>query len=279
MILNHTKDIPAGLLVVIRKCIVDDGSNERLQVHSEQDEGKLRLQLGRTSDKCVHVLIKQLHHVKEAGVYPTVDHLIVVTHTLHEVQLQFEPVACFLQAGDGVYIIGYIVFEAQVKGSAACLFKPVQEDASIGIDEDAVVKDMAALIKRINYVYKNYKQPAIVEEYIDGREFNISIIGNNSPRVLPVSEIDFSQISTHQPKICTYDAKWVTDSLIYLKTPPVCPADISEELEHKIFNIALKAYKVLGCRDYQTASSDKGIYIAESSLQNWRRQTAIFLTP
>lgn len=149
----------------------------------------------------------------------------------------------------------YLVLkEAPRESDMALIFplivKPVQEDASIGIDEDAVVKDMAGLKKRIDYVYKNYKQPAIVEEYIDGREFNISIIGNDIPRSLPVSEIDFSQISTNHPKICTYDAKWVTDSPIYLKTPPVCPADISKELEHKLFNIALKAYNVLGCRDY-----------------------------
>lgn len=130
------------------------------------------------------------------------------------------------------------------------IVKPVQEDASIGIDENAVVKDMAGLKKRVGYVYKNYKQPAIVEEYIDGREFNISIIGNDIPRALPVSEIDFSQISTNHPKICTYDAKWVTDSPIYLRTPPVCPADISKELEHRLFNTALNAYNVLGCRDY-----------------------------
>ena len=130
------------------------------------------------------------------------------------------------------------------------IVKPVQEDASIGIDEDAVVKNMAGLKKRVDYVFKNYKQPAIVEEYIDGREFNISIIGNNIPRALPVSEIDFSQISPNHPKICTYDAKWAPDSPIYMKTPPVCPADISRELELKLFNIALKAYSVLGCRDY-----------------------------
>lgn len=130
------------------------------------------------------------------------------------------------------------------------IVKPVQEDASIGIDEDAVVKNMTALKKRVDYVIKNYKQPAIVEEYIDGREFNVAVIGNNRPKALPVSEIDFSRLSENNPKICTYEAKWVTDSPVYLKTPPVCPADISRELEQELFSIAVKAYNVLGCRDY-----------------------------
>lgn len=130
------------------------------------------------------------------------------------------------------------------------IVKPVQEDASIGIDEDAVVKSMTALKKRVDYVIKNYKQPAIVEEYIDGREFNVAVIGNNRPKALPVSEIDFSRLAGNNPKICTYEAKWVTDSPVYLKTPPVCPADISRELEQELFSIAVKAYNALGCRDY-----------------------------
>lgn len=130
------------------------------------------------------------------------------------------------------------------------IVKPVQEDASIGIDQNAVVKNMTALKKRVDYVIKKYKQPAIVEEYIDGREFNIAILGNNKPQALPVSEIDFSQLSENNSKICTYEAKWVTDSPMYLKTPPVCPADIPKELEQELCGIALQAYHVLGCRDY-----------------------------
>lgn len=130
------------------------------------------------------------------------------------------------------------------------IVKPVQEDASIGIDENAVVKNMAALKKRVDHVFKNYSQPAIVEEYIDGREFNVAVMGSFRPKALPVSEIDFSQLSGNNPRICTYEAKWMTDSPIYLKTPPVCPADISEALAQELRGIAIKAYNVLGCRDY-----------------------------
>lgn len=130
------------------------------------------------------------------------------------------------------------------------IVKPIQEDASIGIDENAVVQDMTALKKRVDYVINNHRQPALAEEYIDGREFNVAVMGNSRPKALPVSEIDFSQLSENNPKICTYEAKWATDSPIYLKTPPVCPADISKELEQELFNIAVKAYNALGCRDY-----------------------------
>ena len=130
------------------------------------------------------------------------------------------------------------------------IVKPVQEDASIGIDENAVVKDMAGLRKRVDYVFTNHKQSAIVEEYINGREFNVAVMGNHRPRALPVSEIDFSRLSAGNPRICTYEAKWITDSPVYLKTPPVCPADIDKGLEQELCNIAVNAYNVLGCRDY-----------------------------
>ncbi|MBI5875734.1 MAG: ATP-grasp domain-containing protein [Deltaproteobacteria bacterium] len=150
----------------------------------------------------------------------------------------------------GSFVISTPNSELPAPNSFPLIVKPVQEDASIGIDKDAVVKNMAALKKRVDYVIKNYKQPAIVEEYIDGREFNVAVIGNNRPKALPVSEIDFSGLSENNPKICTYEAKWVTDSPVYLKTPPVCPADISKELEQELFSIAVKAYNALGCRDY-----------------------------
>jgi len=130
------------------------------------------------------------------------------------------------------------------------IVKPLQEDASLGIDDGAVVEDEAALKERVEYILKVYHQPALVEEYIDGREFNISILGNDNPRVLPISEIDYSHLPEGLPKICGYEAKWVPTSPLYLKTPPICPAPVSKELEEGLSSIALRAYRALDCRDY-----------------------------
>lgn len=130
------------------------------------------------------------------------------------------------------------------------IVKPVHEDAGIGIDNNAVVRDITALKKRVEYIMDVYKQPAIVEEYIDGREFNVSVIGNEDPKVLPVSEIDFSKLPPDTPRIVGYEAKWITTSLLYKKTLPICPADISRDIENNLSSIAIKTYKALGCRDY-----------------------------
>lgn len=126
--------------------------------------------------------------------------------------------------------------------------KPLREDASIGITKSSFVRDMEELRSRVEYVNSVYEQPALVEEYIGGREFNVSILGNEEPIVLPISEIIFK--FKGEPKIVDYAAKWLKDSEEYAKTRPVCPAKIDEKLRVAIERTALKAYRALGCRDY-----------------------------
>ncbi len=131
------------------------------------------------------------------------------------------------------------------------IVKPLREDASIGIDSGAVVKTMKALKKRVEFIITNFNQPAIVEEYVDGREFNIAVLGNGkSMRALPPSEIDFQDFPEDIPKICCYEAKWVTASPLYKKTVPRCPANVTDQLRDELQSIALKAYETMGCRDY-----------------------------
>ncbi len=131
------------------------------------------------------------------------------------------------------------------------IVKPLSEDASIGIDSGAVVNTMKALRKRVEYITTKFSQPAIVEEYVDGREFNVAVLGNNrEARTLPASEIDFIEFPPDAPKICCYESKWVTVSPLYRKTKPVCPANIPEGLKEELSVVALKAYQAMGCRDY-----------------------------
>ncbi|MBI4378431.1 MAG: ATP-grasp domain-containing protein [Nitrospinae bacterium] len=130
------------------------------------------------------------------------------------------------------------------------IVKPLLEDGSIGIDGDSVTYEIEKLKVKIEFIFEKYKQPAIVEEYIDGREFNVSIIGNHLPEILPVAEIDYSQIPSHNPKILCYKSKWIKDSDLYNRIQSICPADITRDIEGKIKEVALKAYKATGCRDY-----------------------------
>lgn len=127
------------------------------------------------------------------------------------------------------------------------MVKLLSEDASIGISENSVVKNMDELYKRMEYLFVNFKQDLLIEEFIDGRELNVSILDNE---VLPISEISFKGLSKGLPKIITYEAKWSPESEYYKHTVPVCPAKLSERTVKKVSEIALASFNAMGCRDY-----------------------------
>ena len=130
------------------------------------------------------------------------------------------------------------------------LVKPARQDASLGINSNSVCQSAAQLEQQIRYVQEVYEQEALVEEYLDGREFNVSVIGDQNPEVLAVSEIDFSGLPDGEPKIVSYRAKWDEESLMYCSTKPICPASLTRRLENRIRDVALRSYLCVGCRDY-----------------------------
>jgi D-alanine-D-alanine ligase len=130
------------------------------------------------------------------------------------------------------------------------IVKPSREDASVGIGDESVVHNVNDLRKRIRYIFQEFDQPALVEQYIAGRELNVAIVGNRKPLVLPISEIDFSGLTNDMPKIVSYNAKWMHGTVAYDGTNGVCPADLTVTQERTIKDIALRCYRILGCRDY-----------------------------
>jgi D-alanine-D-alanine ligase len=130
------------------------------------------------------------------------------------------------------------------------IVKPVCEDGSLGIDNDALVADEKALRRKVRSIHRSYRQAALVEEYIEGRELNVSIIGNEKPQPLPISEIDFSTLPPGLPKICSYAAKWVEGTSEFVHTLPLCPADLPPLVRRRVQETALEAYRLLDCRDY-----------------------------
>jgi len=130
------------------------------------------------------------------------------------------------------------------------IVKPLREDASIGIENSSVVYNIESLRQRAAFIAATYNQPALVEEYIEGRELNVAIIGNEQPSVLPISEIDFSKLPPNYPKIVTYNAKWVEGTAEYIGTVGTCPAKLSPEVEERVRDVALQAYKLMEIRDY-----------------------------
>jgi D-alanine-D-alanine ligase len=127
------------------------------------------------------------------------------------------------------------------------ILKLVQEDASIGISEYSVVKDFDFLLNRLNFLYKNYKKDVLIEEYIIGRELNVSILDNE---ILPISEITFANLPEDLPKIVTYEAKWSPKSLYYKNTIPKCPALLDDDTLSRVKEIAIETYNAMDCRDY-----------------------------
>jgi D-alanine-D-alanine ligase len=129
------------------------------------------------------------------------------------------------------------------------IVKPVAEDASLGVGPEAVVRNPEALRRRVAYVVERYRQAALAESFILGREFNISVWGE-PPQVLPLAEIDFSAFPDPLECIVSFAAKWLEDSFEYHHTPAVCPADVEPWLGGLIAETALRAYEIIGCRGY-----------------------------
>jgi D-alanine-D-alanine ligase len=127
-----------------------------------------------------------------------------------------------------------------------CIVKPRREDASLGLSAKSVVTDFASLEKQVTAVSRYYGGQALVEHFIDGREFNVSVLGGE---VLPVSEIAYS-LPKGVPPILTYAAKWQPDSDYYQGTKVVCPAEISNKEREDIARTTLKVFGLLGCRGY-----------------------------
>src|SRR6266851_260970 len=130
------------------------------------------------------------------------------------------------------------------------IVKPAQEDASVGLDQGSVVVNQTALNDRVAFLLKTYGPPVLVEEFIDGRELNVSMIEAPKLRILPVSEVLFTRNGPGYWPIVTYDAKWRPGSRDYEATPPQYPANVEPKLSERLGKIARKAYHLLGCRDY-----------------------------
>jgi D-alanine-D-alanine ligase len=127
--------------------------------------------------------------------------------------------------------------------------KPLNEDASIGIDSGSIVHNVKELMERISYMQTEFNAPALIEEFIEGREMYIGVIGNDKPEALPILEWDFSKMPKGTPRIASSEAKWDEESA-YKDAPEVFPIDIPEPVYAKMQETAIQAFKSLKLRDY-----------------------------
>ncbi|MBM3148796.1 MAG: hypothetical protein FJZ88_02045, partial [Chloroflexi bacterium] len=140
---------------------------------------------------------------------------------------------------------------SKLRLSYPCIVKPYAQDASLGISEDSVVNDHAALVEKVREVSKRFGGRAL-EEYVDGREFNITVLGSSEPTPLPISEINYS-LPPEVPRILTFAAKWDPDSLYFKGTSAVCPAEIDPMLRANIEDTAIRLFRLFDCTGYARA--------------------------
>ncbi len=133
------------------------------------------------------------------------------------------------------------------------IVKPVAEDCSLGISQKSVVYDLSDLRREVERILENYHEPALVEKFVTGREFNVTVLGNGRRAiVLPISEIIFGRWFKEEDaeKIVDFRAKWIESSKNYRETSGISPAKIDGYLQNKIERLALRAYWSCGGRDY-----------------------------
>lgn len=129
--------------------------------------------------------------------------------------------------------------------------KPATADASIGIDHRSIVHNFKELMERISYIQTEFAAPALIEEFIDGREIYVSVLsGGSKLEALPIVEWDFSRVPDGTPKIASSEAKWDENSPRYKDAPEVIVRDLPAEVEHALKEAALHAFRALKLRDY-----------------------------
>ncbi len=132
------------------------------------------------------------------------------------------------------------------------IVKPIRADASEGIDNASIVRKRGGVLREaVQRIHERFGQPALIEQYIDGRELNVSVIWRDGePHVLPLAEIDFSAFDATRPRIVGYEAKWLADTFEYHHTPRIIPAPLSKPLARRIRDLAMASCRTLGCFDY-----------------------------
>jgi D-alanine-D-alanine ligase len=134
------------------------------------------------------------------------------------------------------------------------IVKPPQEDASLGISTGSVVHDLRELFNRIDALQTEFQQPVLVEQFVEGREFYVGVLGNANPQALPVIELDFSKFPAGVPHVASWEAKWGADGAgsgaEFAGTRSIFPEDVSAALCERMQAIAVEAFNALRLRDY-----------------------------
>jgi D-alanine-D-alanine ligase len=160
------------------------------------------------------------------------------------------------------------------------IVKPAREDGSIGIEFSAVVSSIRELMERMDWLHAHFDSPVLIEEYVEGRELYVGIIGNDKPEALPVIELDLSKLPDGTPRIASAEVKWGKGTKAYRDTKSAIATDLPEESVLTLQQTALAAYQVLELRDYgrvdMRLQADGRVHVIEVNPNPWLSSKAEF---
>jgi D-alanine-D-alanine ligase len=131
------------------------------------------------------------------------------------------------------------------------IVKPISEGSSKGIFSSSLVKNTKELEDEVNRIVSSYNQPALIEEFLPGREFTVAVLGNgNDAQVLPIIEIRYDDFPKNVLPLYSYEAKWILDTKENKFDVFECPAKLNKNLELQIKDTVLRTYNILKCRDW-----------------------------
>ncbi len=160
------------------------------------------------------------------------------------------------------------------------IVKPTSEDGSIGIDQYSVVSSVKQLMERIHYIQDEFDSPALIEEYIDGREIYAAVLGNERPEALPLIELDLSKLPEGMAKVAGTEVKWEKETEAYKVTKSAPAEDLDEEITERLQKIALDAYHTLQLRDYgridMRLTENGEIFVIEANPNPWLSSNSEF---
>jgi len=160
------------------------------------------------------------------------------------------------------------------------IVKPAREDGSIGIEFSAVVNSIRELMERMDWLHAHFDSPVLIEEYIDGREMYVGVLGNDKPEALPVVELDLSKLPDGTPRIAAAEVKWGKGTKAYRDTKSAIASDLSEETMATLQQTAVAAYQALELRDYgrvdMRLQANGRVHVIEVNPNPWLSSRAEF---
>ncbi len=164
-------------------------------------------------------------------------------------------------------------FELGEKLSFPVIVKPCSGGGSVGIDAGSVVHRRQEMLERARMIQDELRCPALVEEYIEGRELYVGILGNDPPVALPLVELDLSRLPEGMPHIAGREVKWATETEAYKVTHSAIAIDLDEQVATRAREAALGAYRALQLRDYARIdlrlAPDGKLYVIEANPNPW----------